>query len=74
MQSNQCQLIEPHEPLVILVEYDMCPVLAISHHSSLLVRVDQKSDGIMKDVLKIQEVLGIWYSQSAVPVKIELED
>jgi len=24
MQSNQCQLFEPHEPLVILVEYDMC--------------------------------------------------
>jgi len=23
MQLNQCQL-EPHEPLVILVEYDMC--------------------------------------------------
>ena len=35
--------------------------LAISHHSSLLVRVDQKSDGIMKDVLRIQEVLGICY-------------
>ena len=27
MQSNQCQLIEPHEPLVILVEYDMCSLL-----------------------------------------------
>jgi len=24
MQLNQCQLFEPHEPLVILVEYDMC--------------------------------------------------
>jgi hypothetical protein len=33
--------------------------LAISHHSSLLERVDQKSDGVMKDVLKIQDVLGI---------------
>ena len=48
--------------------------LAISHHSSLLVRVDQKSDGIMKDVLRIQEVLDICYLQSAVPVKIEPED
>jgi hypothetical protein len=48
--------------------------LAISHHSSLLVRVDQKSEGIMKDVLRIQEVLGICYLQSTVPVKIELED
>ena len=27
MQSNQCQLFEPHEPLVILVEYDMCSLL-----------------------------------------------
>ena len=27
MQSNQCQLLEPHEPLVILVEYDMCSLL-----------------------------------------------
>ena len=27
MQSNQCQLIEPHESLVILVEYDMCSFL-----------------------------------------------
>jgi hypothetical protein len=48
--------------------------LAISHHSSLLVRVDEDSDGIMKDVLRIQEVLGICYPQSAVPVKIEPED
>ena len=47
--------------------------LAISHHSSLLVRVDQKSDGIMKDVLRIQEVLGICYPQSTVSVKIEPE-
>jgi len=35
--------------------------LAISHHSSLLVRVDEKSDGVIKDVLRIQEVLGICY-------------
>ena len=48
--------------------------LAIFHHSSLLVRVDQKSDGIMKDVLTIQEVLRICYPQSTVPVKIEPED
>jgi len=48
--------------------------LAISHHSSLLVRVDQKSDGIMKDVLRIEEVLGICYPQSAVPVKIDPKD
>jgi len=27
MQSNQCQLFEPHEPLVVLVEYDMCSLL-----------------------------------------------
>jgi len=29
MQSNQCQLIETHEPrpLLILVEYDMCSLL-----------------------------------------------
>ena len=27
MQSNQCQLFEPHEPLIILVEYDMCLLL-----------------------------------------------
>jgi len=27
MQLNQCQLFEPHEPLVILVEYDMCSLL-----------------------------------------------
>jgi len=27
MQSNQCQLFEPHEPLFILVEYDMCSLL-----------------------------------------------
>jgi len=48
--------------------------LAIFHHSSLLVRVDQKSDGIMKDVLRIQEVLGICYPQSAVPAKIDPKD
>ena len=33
MQSNQCQLIEPHEPLVILVEYDMCSLLQFPHTS-----------------------------------------
>jgi len=27
MQSNQCQLFEPHEPLVIFVEYEMCSLL-----------------------------------------------
>ena len=48
--------------------------LAISYHFSLLVRVDQKSNGIMKDVLRIQEVLGICYPQSTVPVKIEPKD
>ena len=32
MQSNQCQLIEPHEPLVILVEYDMCSLLQFPPH------------------------------------------
>jgi len=49
--------------------------LAISHHSSLLVRVDQKSDGVMKDVLrKLSEVLGICNPQSTVPVKIRPED
>ena len=47
--------------------------LAISHHSSLQERVDQKSNGITKDVLRIQEVLGICYPQSTVPVKIEPE-
>jgi len=31
MQSNQCQLFEPHEPLVILVEYDMCSLLQFSN-------------------------------------------
>ena len=33
MQLNQCQLIEPHEPLVILVEYDMCSLL-LFHNTS----------------------------------------
>ena len=32
MQSNQCQLFEPHEPLVILVEYDMCSLLQFPPH------------------------------------------
>jgi len=32
MQSNQCQLIEPHEPLVIFVEYDMCSLLQFPPH------------------------------------------
>jgi len=27
MRLNQCQLFEPHEPLAILVEYDMCSLL-----------------------------------------------
>ena len=31
MQSNQCQLFEPHEPFVILVEYDMCSLLQFSN-------------------------------------------
>jgi len=29
MQLNQCQLFEPHEHLVILVEYDMYSLLQI---------------------------------------------
>ena len=33
MQSNQCQLIEPREPLVILVEYDMCSLLQFPNTS-----------------------------------------
>jgi len=33
MQSNQCQLFEPHEPLVILVEYDMCSLLQFRNTS-----------------------------------------
>jgi len=33
MQSNQCQLIEPHEPLVILVEYDMWSLLQFPNTS-----------------------------------------
>ena len=50
-------------------------ILAISHHSSLLVRVDQKSDGVTKDVLKnLSKVHGIRSPQSAVPVRIERED
>jgi len=32
MHLNQCQLFEPHEPLVILVEYDMCPLLQFPPH------------------------------------------
>ena len=32
MQSDQCQLIEPHELLVILVEYDMCSLLQFPPH------------------------------------------
>jgi hypothetical protein len=45
---------------------------AISHHSSLLERVDQKSDGVMKDVLgKLSGAVGICNPQSAVSVKIE---
>jgi len=33
MQSNQCQLFEPHEPLVILIEYDMCSLLQFPNTS-----------------------------------------
>ena len=33
MQLNWWQLFEPHEPLVILIEYDMCSVLQFSHTS-----------------------------------------
>jgi len=32
MQLNQCQLTEPHEPLVILIEYDMCSLLQFPPH------------------------------------------
>ena len=48
--------------------------LAISHHSSLLERVNQ-SNGVTKDVLiKLSEVLGIRSPQSIVSVKIKPED
>jgi len=48
--------------------------LAISHHSNLLERVDQKSDGVTNYVLKkLSGVLGICNPQSTVPVKIEPE-
>jgi len=33
MQLNQCQLFEPDEPLVILVEYDMCLLLQFPNTS-----------------------------------------
>ena len=33
MQSKQYQLIEPHEPLVIHVEYDMCSLLQFPNTS-----------------------------------------
>jgi len=33
MQRNQCQLIKPHELLVILVEYNMCSLL-LFHNTS----------------------------------------
>jgi len=49
--------------------------LAISRNPNLVVRVDQKSDGVMMDVLKkLTEVLGIRNLQSTVPVKIKPED
>jgi len=33
MQSKLCQLFEPHEPLVILVEYDMCSLMQFPNTS-----------------------------------------
>ena len=46
--------------------------VGICNHSSLLERVDQKSDGVMKDVLgKLSGAVGICNPQSAVSVKIE---
>jgi hypothetical protein len=33
LQFNQCQLFEPHEPLAILVEYDMCSSLLFPYTS-----------------------------------------
>ena len=39
MQSNQCQLFEPHEPLVILVEYDMCSLLQFPNTSDMIMKM-----------------------------------
>jgi len=39
MQSNQCQFIEPREPLVILVEYDLCSP-SLFHNTSGYVNED----------------------------------
>ena len=39
MQSNQCQLFEPHEPLVILVEYNMCSLLQFHNTPGMLMMI-----------------------------------
>ena len=48
----------------------MCSLLLFHNTSSLLVRADQESDGVTKDILKnLTVVLGIRSPQSAIPVK-----
>ena len=44
MQSNQCQLFEPHEPLVMLVEYDMCSLLQFPNTSGYDIEDDWNED------------------------------
>ena len=50
MQSNQCQLFEPHEPLVILVEYDMCSLLQFPNTSGYDNEDDEYTDYSYPDV------------------------
>jgi len=43
-RQHQCQLFEPHEPLVILVEYNMCSLLQFPNTSGCINDDDWNED------------------------------
>ena len=55
MQLNQCQLFEPHEPLVILVEYVMCSLLQFPNTSGYDNEDDWNEDTVMSTMFEVNQ-------------------